>query len=70
MQRNSSKLVALGTLGVMMASTLGGMSTPAYSKGWIRRHKLATAAIVGGALWYHHHKKKQQQRRHYVRHVR
>lgn len=66
MQKNSNKVVALGTLAVITASTLGSMATPAHSAGWIRRHRGATAlAVVGGYLAYRHYKKKHQT--HYYR---
>lgn len=65
MQKHSNKLVALGTLAVITASTLGTMTTPAHA-GWIRHHRGATAALaVGGYLAYRHYHKKHQQRHYY-----
>lgn len=68
MQNTSNKVVALGTLAALTASTLGTMSmtaTPA-SASWVSRHRTTTAiAAVGGYLAYRHYKKKKKQQQYY-----
>jgi len=58
MKKQSSKFVALSTLGVMAATMLGGAAMPAANAGFLHKHRVGIAVAAVGALAYHHFHKK------------